>query len=189
MVLDLIGLAITFAAVFMGAWFLAPFMTRVFSGERTFLHQLMRPVEAGFYRLSGIDEQEEQGWLAYLLAMLAVTIVSLLATYAVLRLQDHLPFNPQAFGAVAPDLAFNTAVSFTTNTNWQNYTGEQTLSYFSQMFGLVTHNFLSAATGIALAVALIRAFSARPLKTVGNFYVEVTRAILYILLPLSVTAA
>ena len=186
---DIIGAVITMVAVFAGAWFLAPYMTKVFQGERTFMHPVLRPVEAGFYRLSGIKEDQEQSWVGYLVATLAVTVVSLLATYVILRLQDHLPLNPQGFGPVAPDLAFNTAVSFTTNTNWQNYTGEQTMSYLSQILGLVTHNFLSAATGIALAVALVRAFSARSLKTVGNFYVDVTRSILYILIPLSVIAA
>ena len=112
-------------------------------------------------------------------------MASLLFTYLVLRLQNHLPFNPQGFGAVPPDLAMNTAISFTTNTNWQNYTGEQTMSYFSQMVGLVMHNFLSAATGIAMAVALVRGISSRQLKTVGNFYVDATRATIYVLLPIS----
>jgi K+-transporting ATPase ATPase A chain len=189
MILDVIGVGITFAAVGVGAWFLAPFLTNLFEGGRTFLHPVLRPVEVGFYRLSGIKEDQEQSWVGYLVAMLAVTVVSLFVTYVILRVQDHLPLNPQGFAGVAPDLAFNTAVSFTTNTNWQNYTGEQTMSYLSQMLALVMHNFLSAATGIALAVALVRAFSARKLKTVGNFYVDVTRSILYVLLPISIIAA
>ncbi len=189
MILDVIGVGITFAAVGVGAWFLAPFLTNLFQGGRTFLHPVLRPIEVGFYRLSGIKEDQEQSWVGYLVAMLAVTVVSLLVTYVILRVQDHLPLNPQGFAGVAPDLAFNTAVSFTTNTNWQNYTGEQTMSYLSQMLALVMHNFLSAATGIALAVALVRAFSARKLKTVGNFYVDVTRSILYVLLPISIIAA
>ena len=189
MILDVIGVGITFAAVGVGAWFLAPFLTKLFQGGRTFLHPVLRPIEVGFYRLSGIKEDQEQSWIGYLAAMLAVTVVSLLVTYVILRVQDHLPLNPQGFAGVAPDLAFNTAVSFTTNTNWQNYTGEQTMSYLSQMLALVMHNFLSAATGIALAVALVRAFSARKLKTVGNFYVDVTRSILYVLLPISIIAA
>ena len=189
MALDIIGTIVTFVAVGVAAWFLAPFLTRVFQGERTFFHPVLRPVEVGFYRLSGIREDREQSWVAYLIAMLAVTAVSLLFTYLILRVQGDLPLNPQGFGGVAPDLAFNTAVSFTTNTNWQNYTGEQTMSYLSQMLGLVMHNFLSAATGIALAIALIRAFSARTLRTVGNFYVDITRAILYVLIPLSIIAA
>jgi potassium-transporting ATPase potassium-binding subunit len=189
MALEIIGFIVTMVAVGVGAWFLAPFLVRVFQGERTFLHPVLRPVEVGFYRLSGIKEDQEQTWVGYLVAMLAVTFVSFLFTYVILRVQDHLPFNPQGFGPVAPDLAFNTAVSFTTNTNWQNYTGEQTMSYLSQMLALVMHNFLSAATGIALAIALVRAFSARSLRTVGNFYVDVTRSILYVLLPLSIIAA
>src|ERR1700704_1040908 len=189
MVLELVGIAITFAAVAVGAWFLGGFMVTVFSGGRTFLHPVLRPVEVGFYRLSGIKEDQEQGWVLYTVAMLAVQVVSFIFTYLILRLQDHLPLNPMGFSGVAPDLAWNTTVSFVTNTNWQAYTGEQTMSYLSQMLGLVIHNFLSAATGIALAVALIRGMSARKLKTLGNFYVDATRAILYILIPISVIAA
>ena len=189
MVIELIGIAITFIAVAIGAWFLGNFMVAVFTGGRTFLHPVLRPVEVGFYRLSGIKEDHEQGWILYTVAMLAVQVVSFVLTYLILRLQDHLPLNPMGFSGVAPDLAWNTTVSFVTNTNWQNYTGEQTMSYLSQMLGLVIHNFLSAATGIALAVALIRGMSARKLKTLGNFYVDATRAILYILIPISVIAA
>jgi len=189
MLLDLIGIGITFAAVAVGAWFLGGFMVTVFAGGRTFLHPVLRPVEVGFYRLSGIKEDQEQGWVLYTVAMLAVQVVSFIFTYLILRLQDHLPLNPIGFSGVAPDLAWNTTVSFVTNTNWQNYVGEQTMSYLSQMLGLVIHNFLSAATGIALAVALIRGMSARTLKTLGNFYVDATRAILYILLPMSVIVA
>jgi len=189
MVLDLIGIAITFAAVAVAAWFLGGFMASVFTGQRTFLHPILRPVEVSFYRLSGIKEDKEQSWVLYTVAMLAVQVVSFILTYVILRLQDHLPLNPMGFAAVAPDLAWNTTVSFVTNTNWQNYTGEQTMSYLSQMLGLVIHNFLSAATGIAMAVAVIRGISARKLKTLGNFYVDATRAILYILIPISVVAA
>jgi K+-transporting ATPase ATPase A chain len=189
MVVELIGVALTFIAVAIGAWYLGGFMVKVFTGGRTFLHPVLRPVEVGFYRLSGINEEHEQGWILYTVAMLAVQVVSFVLTYLILRLQDHLPLNPMGFRGVAPDLAWNTTVSFVTNTNWQNYTGEQTMSYLSQMLGLVIHNFLSAATGIAMAVALIRGMSARKLKTLGNFYVDATRAILYILIPLSVIAA
>ena len=189
MLVELIGIAITFPAVAVGAWFLGGFMVKVFTGGRTFLHPVLRPVEVGFYRLSGIKEDQEQGWVLYTVAMLAVQVVSFIFTYLILRLQDHLPLNPMGFSGVAPDLAWNTTVSFVTNTNWQNYTGEQTMSYLSQMLGLVIHNFLSAATGIALAVALIRGMSARKMKTLGNFYVDATRAILYILIPMSVIAA
>src|SRR3979411_1846716 len=189
MLLDLIGIAVPFAAVAVGAWFLGGFMVKVFTGGRTFLHPVLRPVEVGFYRLSGVKEDREQGWILYTVSMLAVQVVSFVLTYVILRLQDHLPLNPMGFGGVAPDLAWNTTVSFVTNTNWQNYTGEQTMSYLSQMLGLVIHNFLSAATGIALAVALNRGMSARKMKTLGNFYVDATRAILYILIPMSVIAA
>ena len=189
MLLDLVGIAITFLAVGVGAWLLGGFMVTVFTGGRTFLHPVLRPVEVGFYRLSGIKEDQEQGWVLYTVAMLAVQVVSFIFTYVILRLQDHLPLNPMGFSGVAPDLAWNTTVSFVTNTNWQNYTGEQTMSYLSQILGLVIHNFLSAATGIALAVALIRGMSARKLKTLGNFYVDATRAILYVLIPLSAIAA
>ena len=189
MLIELIGIAITFAAVAVGAWFLGGFMVKVFTGGRTFLHPVLRPVEVGFYRLSGIKEDQEQGWVLYTVTMLAVQVVSFIFTYLILRLQDHLPLNPMGFSGVAPDLAWNTTVSFVTNTNWQNYTGEQTMSYLSQMLGLVIHNFLSAATGIALAVALIRGMSARKMATLGNFYVDATRAILYILIPISVIAA
>jgi K+-transporting ATPase ATPase A chain len=189
MVLDIVGVVITYVAVGLGAWFLAPYMARVFTGQRVFLSPVLRPVERGAYWVMGVKEDEEQTWLRYAVATLAVTFVSLLFTYFVLRFQDRLPFNPQGFGPVAPDLAMNTAISFTTNTNWQNYTGETTMSYFSQMVGLVMHNFLSAATGIALAVALVRAISSRQLKTVGNFYVDGTRATVYVLLPIAIVAA
>jgi K+-transporting ATPase ATPase A chain len=142
------------------AWFLGTYMVPVFTGGRVFLSPVVRPVEIWFYRLIGVREDEEQGWVVYTVAMLAVSLVSFFFTYVILRVQDHLPLNPMALPGVAADLAWNTAVSFTTNTNWQNYTGEQTMSYFSQMVGLVLHNFLSAASGIAMAVALIRGMSA-----------------------------
>src|SRR5262245_10996688 len=188
MVLDIIGVVITFLAVGVGAWFIGPYLHRVFTGQRVFLSPVVRPVERGFYWLGGIKEDGEQTWVRYLVAMLVVQVVSLLFSYVIFRVQNHLPLNPMGFGPVAPDLAFNTAVSFTTNTNWQNYTGEQTMSYLSQMLGLTIHNFLSAATGIALAVALVRAIASRTLRTIGNFYVDVTRAILYVLLPISIVA-
>jgi potassium-transporting ATPase potassium-binding subunit len=189
MLIDIIGVVITMLAVAVCAWFLGGYMARVFTGERVFLSPVVRPLERGWYWLIGVKEDQEQRWFIYLAAMLAVEVVSLLFTYAILRLQDHLPLNPMGFPGVAADLAMNTAISFTTNTNWQNYTGEQTVSYLSQMMGLVIHNFLSAATGIALAIALIRALSKRTLSTVGNFYVDATRAILYVLLPISIVGA
>src|SRR6202140_4931904 len=169
-------------------------MVKVFKGERTFMKPLMRPVRGGRYWLMGVKEDQEQTWIRYTVSVLIVSVVSFVFTYLLLRLQSKLPFNdfglnPMGFGPVAPDLAFNTAVSFTTNTNWQNYTGESTMSYLSQMLALVIHNFLSAAVGIAMAVALFRGISSRSLKMIGNFYVDVTRATLYILLPLSVVIA
>jgi K+-transporting ATPase ATPase A chain len=164
-------------------------MARVFEGERTFLTPVLGPVERGLYRISGIDEAREQHWITYTVAMLLFNAAGFALLYALLRLQSWLPLNPAGMSAVAPDLTFNTAVSFTSNTNWQNYGGESTLSYLTQMVGLTTQNFVSAATGIALAVALIRAFARASGKTVGNFWVDLTRCTLYVLLPLSIIAA
>ncbi|MCE4224601.1 potassium-transporting ATPase subunit KdpA [Methylobacterium sp. C25] len=165
------------------------YMTRVFTGERTPLSPILAPIERGLYRTAGIDERHEQSWLGYGLAMLAFHALGFLVLYALLRLQAVLPLNPAEQGAVAPDLAFNTAVSFLTNTNWQNYGGESTLSYLSQMVGLTHQNFLSAATGIALAVALIRGFARASSKTVGSFWVDLTRCTLYVLIPLCIPYA
>src|SRR5436305_9727377 len=144
------------------------YMTRVFNGERTFLSPVLRPVEAGIYWFSGVDEKREQHWLTYAVAMLLFHVGGFLIIYGVMRLQAVLPFNPAGQGAVAADLSFNTALSFITNTNWQNYGGESTLSYLTQMVGLAHQNFLSAATGIVLAVALIRGFARASTRTVGN---------------------
>jgi potassium-transporting ATPase potassium-binding subunit len=162
------------------------YMTRVFNGERTFLSPILRPVEAGLYWIGGVDERREQHWLTYTVAMLLFHVCGFLIIYAVMRLQAVLPFNPAEQSAVAPDLSFNTAISFITNTNWQNYGGESTLSYLVQMLGLTHQNFLSAATGIALAVALIRGFSRSSMRTIGNFWVDVVRCTLYVLLPICV---
>jgi K+-transporting ATPase ATPase A chain len=162
------------------------YMSRVFSGERTLLSPVLRPVESGLYWMGGIDEKREQHWLTYTVAMLLFHVGGFLVLYAVLRLQAILPFNPAEQSAVAQDLSFNTAISFITNTNWQNYGGESTLSYLTQMIGLTHQNFLSAATGIALAVALIRGFSRSSMRTIGNFWVDVTRCTLYVLLPLCI---
>ena len=162
------------------------YMTRVFGGERTLLSPILRPVETGLYRVGGVDEKREQHWLTYTVAMLLFHVGGFLIIYGVMRLQALLPFNPAEQSAVAEDLSFNTAISFITNTNWQNYGGESTLSYLAQMLGLTHQNFLSAATGIALAVALIRGFSRSSVRTIGNFWVDVTRATLYVLLPLCV---
>jgi potassium-transporting ATPase potassium-binding subunit len=168
---------------------LGRFMARVFEGERTFLTPVFRPVEAVLYRAAGVDERREQHWLTYTLAMLVFNAAGFLLTYALQRFQAVLPLNPEGMPAVAPDLAFNTAVSFTSNTNWQNYGGESTMSYFTQMVALTAQNFVSAATGIALVIALIRAFARASGKTVGNFWVDLTRCTLYVLLPLSIVAA
>ena len=165
------------------------YMTKVMGGERTWLSPVLRPVERLFYAASGVRENEDQHWLAYAFGMLLFNAAGFFLLYAILRLQAWLPLNPQGFGNLAPDLAFNTAISFTTNTNWQNYVGEATMSYFSQMAGLTVHNFVSAATGIALALALIRGFARKSAQGVGNFWVDLTRCCLYILLPISIVFA
>ncbi len=165
------------------------YMTGVFNGERTFLSPVLRPVEAGLYAISGVDERQEQHWLTYTIAMLLFHVVGFLILYVLMRFQAVLPFNPAEQSAVAPDLSFNTAISFITNTNWQNYGGESTMSYLVQMLGLTHQNFLSAATGIVLAVALIRGFARASARTVGNFWVDLTRCTLYILLPICVVYA
>jgi K+-transporting ATPase ATPase A chain len=165
------------------------YMTRVFNGERTFLTPVLRPVEVVLYRISGVDERREQHWLTYTVAMLLFHVGGFLIIYGLMRLQAVLPFNPAGQSAVSEDLSFNTAISFLTNTNWQNYGGESTLSYLVQMVGLTHQNFLSAATGIVLAVALIRGFARASVRTVGNFWVDVTRCTLYILLPICIVYA
>src|ERR1700691_5770458 len=162
------------------------YMTRVFAGERTVLSPVLRPVERFVYWCCGIDEKQEQHWLTYAVAMLFFSVVGFVTLYALQRLQGVLPFNPQGQSAVEESLAFNTSVSFITNTNWQSYVPETTMSYLVQMAGLTVHNFLSAATGIALALALIRGFARREAKAIGNFWLDVTRTTLYILLPLSI---
>ena len=159
------------------------YMTRVFDGERTFLSPLLGPIERGLYRVAGIDARQEQTWLAYAGAMVVFNLLGFVLLYAILRLQAVLPLNPADQVAVAPDLAFNTATSFVTNTNWQSYGGETTLSYLSQMLGLTHQNFVSAASGMAVAVALIRGFARASTKTLGSFWVDMTRATLYVLLP------
>ncbi|MFZ1884775.1 MAG: potassium-transporting ATPase subunit KdpA [Rhodoplanes sp.] len=162
------------------------YITRVFNGERTFLSPALRPVEIVLYRLGGVDEKREQDWLTYTVAMLLFHAGGFVILYALLRLQQALPFNPQDMAVVPPDLSFNTAISFLTNTNWQNYGGESTLSYLTQMLGLTHQNFLSAATGIVLAIALIRGFARASARTVGNFWVDITRCTLYVLLPICI---
>jgi potassium-transporting ATPase potassium-binding subunit len=165
------------------------YMTRVFNGERTFLRPVLRPLEVGIYKLCGVREDDEQHWVTYAVAMLAFSFAGFVLMYAIQRLQDHLPLNPAGQAAVSPDLAFNTSVSFMTNTNWQSYTPETTMSYLTQMTALTVHNFVSAATGIALAIALIRGFARRSAQTLGNFWVDLTRCVLYILLPIAVVVS
>jgi K+-transporting ATPase ATPase A chain len=168
---------------------LGGFMYRVFSGEATLVGRVLGPIERLFYRLAGVDPNSEQHWTSYAGGMLVFNLLGFLSVYTILLIQDVLPLNPQHLSGLAPDLAFNTAVSFVTNTNWQSYGGETTMSYFSQMAGLTVQNFLSAATGIALAIALIRGFARKSARTIGNFWVDVTRATLYVLLPLAVAFA
>src|SRR4029077_11027595 len=162
------------------------YMTRVFAGERTLLRPVLRPIELGIYRMCGIEENEEQHWVGYAIAMLAFSFAGFVIMYGIQRLQNLLPLNPQGRIAVSPDLAFHTWVSFMTNTNWQSYVPETTMSYLTQMTALTVHNFVSAATGIALAIALLRGFARRSAQTIGNFWVDLTRGVLYLLLPISV---
>src|SRR5271168_2116697 len=169
---------------------LGVFMTHVFNREKTFLDPVLRPLERLLYRVTGVDENHEMPWTEYAVSMLLFSVVSMLVLYLIQRMQGFLPFNPQKFGAVNPPaLAFNTAASFTTNTNWQNYAGETTMSYFTQMAGLAYHNFASAATGIALAIAFIRGIARRQMETIGNFWVDFVRSCLWVLLPFCVVGA
>ena len=166
------------------------FMTRVFNRERTFMDPVLRPIERLLYRVTGVDEDHEMRWTEYAISMLLFSLVSMIVLYLMERLQDYLPFNPQKLGAVNPSaLAFNTAASFTTNTNWQNYGGKTTMSYLTQMAGLTYHNFMSAAVGIVLAIAFIRGVARRQTQTIGNFWVDLVRCNLWILLPACIIGA
>jgi K+-transporting ATPase ATPase A chain len=165
------------------------YMNRVFQGERTFMHRLLRPFEVAIYKLCGIDECAEQHWTRYAGGILLFSVATLLVTYAFQRLQQWLPWNPQGLGPISPDSSFNTAMSFTTNTNWQSYVPETTMSYLTQMAGLATHNFFSAAVGLAAGIAVIRGFARHSVKTVGNFWVDLTRSLVYVLLPISILGA
>jgi len=165
------------------------FMARVFNGEKTFLDPVLRPIERLIYRVAGVDEKHEMRWTEYAVAMLLFSAASLLLLYLIERVQGWLPLNPQKFAAVPEALAFNTAVSFTTNTNWQAYSGESTMTYLTQMAGLAYHNFISAATGIALAIAFIRGIARREKNTIGNFWVDLTRSCLWVLLPVSLVVS
>ena len=182
-------IALVLALVLACAIPLSKFIADVYAGERTFLSPVIGPVERGFYRLAGVDPEREQDWFTYTIAMLVFSIAGFVSLYAIQRLQNFLPLNPRGFDAVAPDLAFNTSDSFITNTNWQNYSGETTMSHLTQMLGLTVHNFVSAATGLAMAFALVRGFARSSATTVGNFWVDLTRVTLYILLPIAVIFA
>ena len=181
-------IAVYCLAIALSAKPLGLYMARVFEGERTFLSPVLGPVERGLYRLAGVDETREQHWLTYTIAMLLFSIVGFVSLYALQRVQDLLPFNPAGMSPISPDSSFNSAVSFVTNTNWQGYAGESTMSYLTQMAGLTVHNFVSAATGIGLALALVRGFARGGARTVGNFWVDLTRGTLYVLLPLAIVA-
>jgi len=178
------------ALIFLVTKPLGIFMARVFSREKTFMDPVLRPMERLLYRVTGVDEDHEMRWTEYAISMLLFSVVSMILLYLIQRLQGFLPFNPQKFGAVnPPHLAFNTAASFTTNTNWQAYSGESTMSYFTQMAGLAYHNFASAAMGIALAIAFIRGIARRQMETIGNFWVDLVRSSLWVLLPFCIVGA
>src|SRR5712692_6969981 len=182
---------IFFGLIFVCTKPLGAFMAKVFEGQRTFLHPILRWLEVLTYKVTGVSEQVEQRWTHYTASLLSFSIFGFLLVYFIQRAQAYLPFNPQNFGTpnVTPDLAFNTAASFVTNTNWQAYSGESTLSYFVQMAALTVQNFVSGAAGIAVAIAVIRGFARQQMKTIGNFWVDLTRATLYVLLPLSIVGA
>jgi potassium-transporting ATPase potassium-binding subunit len=184
-----IEIFLVLALVLSAGWPLGAFMAAVFEGRRNFLSPIVGPLERRFYRLSGVNSQEEQDWLSYTLSMIVFTGGCFVALYLIQRFQGILPLNPEGRDAVAPDLAFNTAISFVTNANWQAYAGETTMSHFTQMAGLTTHNFLDTAVAMALAVGLTRAFVRGERQTIGNFWVDMTRATLYVLLPVSVLVA
>src|SRR5450755_1503203 len=177
------------AAVFLVTKPLGVFIVRVFEHDKTWLDFILRPVERLVYRLAGVDEKREMRWIEYGVAMLAFSGVSMLLLYLMQRVQTWLPFNPQKFANVGPDLAWNTAASFTTTTNWQAYVPEATMSYLTQMAGLAYHNFTSAAVGIVLAIALIRGVARRESQTIGNFGVDLTRCLLWVLLPICLVIA
>jgi K+-transporting ATPase ATPase A chain len=187
--LELLKIAVYFLLILAVTKPLGLYMRRVFCGEKTFLDPLLRPFERLVYRIGGVDEKREHDWMQYTIAMLLFNGVGLLFTYAILRFQHLLPLNPDKLPAVAPDLAWNTAVSFTTNTNWQAYTGESTMSHLSQMVALTFHNFASAATGIALGIGVIRGIARQSAKTIGNFWVDLTRTTLWLLLPICLVSA
>ncbi len=196
--LGILHIAVYFVLVLAITKPMGAYMAKVFQGQRTFLHPLLRPVERLIYRLIGVREDAEQRWTQYAASVIAFSVASFLFVYLIQRLQGYLPFNPMHFGTkaapsgatpVTPDLAFNTAVSFLTNTNWQAYSGEMTFSYFVQMAALAVQNFASAAVGISVAVALIRGFARQEANSIGNFWVDLTRSTVYVLLPIALVAA
>ena len=183
---QILQIVIFLSIVTVVAVILGEYMAKVFSGENTFLSFIFRPVEKILYRLFGVDENKEMDWKAYSISLVILNIIGIIALFGLQEVQHLLPFNPQKFGALRWDTAINTAVSFVTNTNWQAYSGEQTMSYLTQMLGLTVQNFLSAAVGIAAAVAFIRGFARKTTSDLGNFWVDLTRSIVYILLPLAI---
>lgn len=187
--IGLAQIAFVLAAVVVAAIPLSVLIARLLAGERMFLTPVLAPIERAFYKLSGVDPAREQGWLAYTIAMLTFSLVGFVSLYALQRLQNLLPLDPQGFEGAPADLAFDTAISFVTNTNWQNYAGETTMSHLVQMLGFTVQNFVSAATGLAIAFAIMRGFSRAESPTIGNFWVDLTRSTLYVLLPLSIVAA
>src|SRR6266478_1903596 len=186
--IGILQIALFFALILVCTKPLGAFMAKVFEGQRTFLHPIFRWLEVLAYKVAGVKEDVEQRWTQYTASLLSFTFFGFLLVYLMQRAQAYLPFNPQNFGTpnVSPDLAFNTATSFITNTNWQAYSGESTFSYFVQMAALTVQNFASAAAGIAIAIAVVRGFARQEKKTIGNFWVDVTRATVYVLLPLSI---
>src|ERR1700735_5910106 len=184
----ILQIALFFALILVCVKPLGAFMSNVFEGKRTFLHPLLRWLEVLTYKVAGVQEDVEQRWTQYTASLLAFSIFGFLLVYLLQRAQGHLPFNPQNFGTpvMTPDLAFNTAVSFLTNTNWQSYSGESTMSYFVQMTALTVQNFVSAAAGVACAIAVVRGFSRQQVNTIGNFWVDLTRATLYVFIPVSI---
>src|SRR2546425_7489576 len=179
-----------FALIFLVTKPLGIFMARVFNREKTFFDPMLRPVERLLYRVTAVDENHEMRWAEYAISMLLFSAVSMMVLYFIQRLQYFFPFNPQKLAAVnPPHLAFNTAASFTTNTNWQAYSGESTMSYFTQMVGLAYHNFISAAVGLAVAIAFVRGVAQKEKDSLGNFWVDLVRGLLYVLLPICVVGA
>ena len=186
---DFLVLATLALAIFIATPFVGRYIHRVMEGERVFLSPIVRPVERLIYRVAGVDETSEQSWKGYTVAVLVMALVAIVAGYIVFRLQGVLPLNQGGIPAMSPDLAFNTSVSFETNTNWQNYSGESGATYLTQAAVLAVRNFTSAATGLAIAIALFRGLTRRSAQTLGNYWVDLTRGILYILLPIAVVGA